>query len=45
MIAELAAEPCEWRHIQLVVDPITLNSIERLGEVLKSLDRGELAGT
>jgi probable F420-dependent oxidoreductase len=27
-------------HVQLVVDPITVDSIERLGEVLDHLDRG-----
>jgi probable F420-dependent oxidoreductase len=27
-------------HVQLVVDPITVDSIERLGEVLADLDRG-----
>jgi len=32
-------------HIQLVVDPITVKSIERLGDVIEALDRTELAGT
>jgi hypothetical protein len=30
-------------HVQLVVDPITVDSIEKLGDVLAALDHGRTA--
>ena len=32
-------------HVQLVVDPITVDSIERLGAVLEALDSRNNGGT